>query len=240
MRGISSFISSTATSELRLGGAPLTLRTSPSARRLLLRVDRRSGGLTLTVPRGMSRRRALAWAAGHEDWAREAVAALPEPVRLSPGANFMMFGRTVRIDWAPARPRRITLEADILRCGGPIDGLEARLLRWLKGEALALLEAETRAMAATISAPVGRVGVGDTRSRWGSCTGRGDIRYSWRLILAPEFVRRATVAHEVAHLVHMNHRPEFHELVETLLGSDPRSARVWLRRHGPELHRVGG
>jgi predicted metal-dependent hydrolase len=86
---------------------------------------------------------------------------------------------------------------------------------------------------------VARVAVADQRSRWGSCSSTGAIRYSWRLILAPEHVRRATAAHEVAHRVHMNHGPEFHALVDDLFGSSVRPANDWLRRHGAALHRIG-
>ncbi|MDP8994550.1 MAG: M48 family metallopeptidase, partial [Pseudomonadota bacterium] len=84
-----------------------------------------------------------------------------------------------------------------------------------------------------------RVAVGDPISRWGSCSSSAAIRYSWRLILAPDWVRRATVAHEAAHLVHMNHGPAFHALVGELLGEDPRPAWLWLRREGAALHRIG-
>ena len=122
--------------------------------------------------------------------------------------------------------------------GGPADRVEARLLRWLKAEALRLLEAETRDYAARAGVVVPRVGVGDPVSRWGSCAWSGGIRYSWRLILAPDFVRRATAAHEVAHRVHMNHGPAFHALVADILGDDPAPARAWLKRHGAGLHRV--
>jgi predicted metal-dependent hydrolase len=83
------------------------------------------------------------------------------------------------------------------------------------------------------------VGVGDTLSRWGSCSSSGAIRYSWRLILAPPEVRRATAAHEVAHRVHMNHSPAFHGLVAELFGADPKPQRDWLRREGAGLHRLG-
>jgi len=86
---------------------------------------------------------------------------------------------------------------------------------------------------------VSKVGVGDPVSRWGSCSASGTIRYSWRLVLAPDFVRRATVAHEVAHRVHLNHGRDFHALVATLLGADPAPARAWLRREGAGLHRFG-
>lgn len=230
---------STEISDLRLGGAPLVFRISQQARRLTLRLDRRGDRLTLTVPAGVSRRRALTWAADYEEWARGAVAARPEGVRLIPDASLMLFGRPHVIDWRAGRSRRVQLGEGRIVCGGPADGLEGRLLRWLKREALALLTRETRNFAVRLGRPVGKVSVGDPRSRWGSCTARGDIRYNWRLILAPEFVRRATVAHEVAHLRHMDHGPRFHALVAELLDADPKPAREWLRRDGAALHRVG-
>ena len=79
--------------------------------------------------------------------------------------------------------------------------------------------------------------VGDPRSRWGSCTHDGDLRYSWRLVMAPNHVRRATVAHEVAHLRHMDHGAGFHALVDELHDGDVAAARGWLRREGRGLHR---
>jgi len=123
--------------------------------------------------------------------------------------------------------------------GGPAEGLDRRVLRWLKGHALDLLSRETAEFAALAGVKVSKVGVGDPVSRWGSCSASGTIRYSWRLVLAPDFVRRATVAHEVAHRVHLNHGRDFHALVATLLGADPAPARAWLRREGAGLHRFG-
>lgn len=116
---------------------------------------------------------------------------------------------------------------------------EARVLRWLKAEAKRVLDAETRAVAARAGVTIAKVSVGDTRSRWGSCSASGDIRYSWRLILAPPFVLRSTVAHEVAHRVHMNHSPAFRRLEQELLGESPSAARAWLRTHGAQLHGYG-
>ncbi len=230
---------STESSEFSLGGAPLTLRVNRRARKMTLRLDRRGDRLTLTIPASVSRRRALAWAATHEQWAQDALAARPEVARLEAGAELMLFGRPHPIDWQEQRPRRIVLADGRILCGGPAEGLEARLLRWLRREALTLLTRETGEYAAKLGRAPGRVSVGDPRSRWGSCSARGDIRYSWRLILAPDFVRRATVAHEVAHMVHMHHGPDFHALVALLFGEDPTPARAWLRRESAALHRVG-
>ena len=222
-----------------LDGIPVTLQVSPRARRMRLWVDPRTGSVRLTVPRRISQRRALAWAAGHRDWLEAQLAALPESAAIVPGVSIPLLGEPRRIAWDSSRPRRIEVEADRLLVGGPIEGLEARVLRWLKSEALALLAGETRELAAKAGVKVARIGVGDPSSRWGSCSAGAAIRYSWRLIMAPDFVRRATVAHEVAHLVHLNHGPRFHALVERLLGEDPVRARLWLRREGGALHRIG-
>ena len=204
-----------------------------------LKVDTRTRTVLLTVPRRVSQRRALAWAAGHRDWVEAALAAIPDAAPIVPASSIPYLGVPRRIDWDPGRPRRIEVEPDRLIAGGPVDGLEARVLRWLRAQALALLDRETREIAATAGVAVVRIGVGDPGSRWGSCSSSGTIRYSWRLVMAPEFVRRATVAHEVAHLVHLNHSPKFHALVEQLLGEDPKPARTWLRKEGAALHRVG-
>ena len=238
-RAISNIISSIVSSELSLGGVPVTIRVSPRARWLRLKVDPRTRIVLLTVPRRVSRRRALAWAAEHQLWVEKTLAGIPACTPLAPGGLVPFHGTPHRIDWDPARPRRIERDGATLWMGGPIEGLEARLLRWFKGEALALLREETREFAAKAGVMAAKVGVGDPVSRWGSCSSAGIVRFSWRLILAPDFVRRATVAHEVAHLVHMHHGPDFHALVERLLGADPKPARLWLRREGAALHRIG-
>ena len=217
----------------------MRLKVSPRARRLRLSVDPRTRTVLLTVPRRVSQRRAMAWASEHRQWIERQLAEIPHPRVFAPGEIVPIQGEPHVIDWLATRPRRIGLEAGRLVCGGPLEGLERRILRWLKAESLTLLTGETRTFAEKAGAKLTSVGVGDPVSRWGSCSSRGTIRYSWRLILAPAFVRRATVAHEVAHLVHLNHGPHFHALVAEILGADPAPARAWLKRAGAALHRIG-
>lgn len=227
-------------SELRFGGGavPLRLVDSARARNLRLRVDQRTGEVLLTVPRRVSRKRALDWAAGHGEWVEAQLARVAPPAPLRPGGILPLYAIPRRIEWAQGHSRIPAVEADRLLVGGPEESVEPRLLRWLKRHAAEILSAETRDYAQKAGVTVSRVGVGDPSSRWGSCSSSGAIRYSWRLILAPDWVRRATVAHEVAHRVHMNHGPEFHALVERLFAADPKPARHWLRAHGASLHRV--
>ena len=238
MRASSSTTWSSVSSEL-LFSAALTVRESPRARVMRLRVDPRTGSVVLTVPRRVSRKKALAWAAGHRHWVEAALAEVPPPVRIEPGATIPLYGRPHRIEWRPDLPRAVQVAEGVIRLGGPLENVAPRLLRWLKAEARDLLTRETREYAQKAQVSVSRVGVGDALSRWGSCSESGAIRYSWRLILAPDHVRRATVAHEVAHRVHMNHGRTFHALVKSLFGADPAPARHWLRREGAALHRIG-
>lgn len=219
--------------------AALTIKTSPRARVMRLRVDPRTGDVLLTIPRRVSRRKAIEWAAGHRPWIEEALSKVPAAMSIMPGSTIPYLGEPHLVDWREDRPRIVRVEPGRLIVGGPREALEARLLRWLKTRARDLLSYETREYATKAGVTVARVGVGDPLSRWGSCSASGAIRYSWRLILAPDWVRRATVAHEVAHRVHMNHGPFFHALVAELLECDPRPAGEWLKREGASLHRIG-
>ena len=229
---------SSSAPEPTVGATPITIIASPRARRLRLRVCPRTGSVLLTVPKRVSRRRALAWASGHSAWIEAQLAQIPASTPLGPGAIVPLGGVPHLMDWDPRRPRRIEQAEGRILAGGPEEGLERRMVRWLKARAHALLAEETQAFAARAGVTASRIAVGDPVSRWGSCSASGAIRYSWRLILAPDHVRRATVAHEVAHLVHMNHGPDFHALVERLFGADPRPARLWLKREGAALHRI--
>lgn len=204
-----------------------------------LRVDSRTGAVLLTVPKRVSIARAAEWAESQGDWIARTRAAVPPPVALVPGALLPFRGEDRRIVWKEELPRTPAPEDGRILVGGAPDTLEPRILRWLRREALTLLSRETACYAEKAAVTVTRVGVGDTISRWGSCSSSGAIRYSWRLIMAPEWVLQATVAHEVAHRVHMNHGPAFHALVADLYGADPAPARDWLRKNGAALHRIG-
>lgn len=152
---------------------------------------------------------------------------------------FALEGHEVEIEWRADAGRRIMLDEGRLIVGGAEASVAPRVLRWLKARAKAVLTDETRAMAAAHGLEVTSVGIGDARSRWGSCTSGGAIRYSWRLILAPAWVRQSTVAHELAHLFHMDHSAAFHNAHARILGRDPKPARAWLKAHGAGLHRIG-
>ena len=230
---------STAYSEPVFSGRKLEVRRSPRARRMRLAVDPRDGVVRLTLPRRAALAAGFEWAESQRGWIESAIAALPARAALGPGTELPFEGRPLRIDWSPDHPRTIKIEVDRLIVGGPEELVGARILRWLRAEARRTLETETRLLAARSNIAVGRIRVGDPRTRWGSCSASGDIAYSWRLLLAPPAVREATVAHELAHRRHMHHGPEFHAEVARLLGREPKAERAWLRANAARLQAVG-
>ena len=218
---------------------PLEIVRMPAARRLKLSVDPRSGSVKLVMPKRAALGPALEWVKGQQGWISAQLAKLPDPWPIAPDMMVPFAGQQLRLDWSPQHSVLPRCVDDRIVMGGAEDMIAPRLLRWLRREAVKTLTDETREIARAAGISVAKIGVGDPRSRWGSCASNGDIRYSWRLILAPAFVRRATVAHEVAHRVHMNHSPAFHAQVQLLFGEDPANARHWLRHNGARLHWFG-
>lgn len=204
-----------------------------------LSVDPRNGDVRLILPKRAALEHALAWVEGQRDWIETALAALPSTHPILAGERIPFEGEMLTVDWDAAHSRIVRRDGERLLVGGPVESLEPRVLRWLRREALATLTAETGIFAERAGVTVSRVSIADPRARWGSCSASGDIRYSWRLILAPPNVREATVAHEVAHRIHMHHGPEFHAAVKLLLGRDPAPERAWLRANGSSLYWLG-
>jgi predicted metal-dependent hydrolase len=219
--------------------APIEIRRLRSAKRLRLRFDEATGVLKLTCPWRTNRRSALAWALDQRDWieAQQARAEPGEP--FEPGGVIPLEGEEVRIVWEASAPRTPTLTGAELRLGGPETGVSRRIELFLKRYALDTMSREVAEFAAAAGVSATSVSVGDAGSRWGSCSSRGKIRLSWRLILAPAEVRRYVVAHEVAHLVHLDHSASFKALEARLFGVGLSAAKATLRRIGPRLRRVG-
>ena len=213
---------------------PLVLRRSARARRISLRVSQIDGRVTLSLPARLPEAEALAFARSREGWIREHLARRGADVAVGPGAVLPLEGRPVTVVAGPGR--RVVAAGDTLAVPGAPDAAGPRLQAWLKALARERLAAASDDYAGRLGRGYARLTLRDTRSRWGSCTSDGGLMYSWRLILAPPEVLRYVAAHEVAHLAQMNHSPAFWAEVARLYG-DYAAPRVWLRRHGSDLHR---
>ncbi len=210
----------------------ITLKASGRARRLSLRVSGLDGRVTVSYPRHSSERQAMAFAMEKADWIRGQLAKRPGEIAVVPGVRLPVEGREMEV--VARRGRSAGIEGGrILAPQGRTGAAVAALLKALARDRLA---AASDRHAATLGRGFGRITLRDTRSRWGSCSSKGDLMFSWRLIMAPPEILDYVAAHEVAHLAHMHHGPEFWAELHRLYG-DHRAARAWLRGEGAALHR---
>ena len=219
---------------------PLAVRRSRRARRLYLRVDPSAPAdlpVELILPRGVGLAEGLRFARDKSNWVARRLAALPPLVPFADGAAVEIHGEAlvIRHVGGVMATRR---DGPVLTVGGAPEHVARRVRDWIRAQARDILTARSRELAQRVGRPVRAVRLGDPRSRWGSCSPDGRLAYSWRLVLAPPFVLEYVVAHEVAHLVHLNHGQRFWRLVASLVG-DIDTPRAWLNRHGPRLLRHG-
>ena len=220
-------------------GAPVSIRVSPRARRIGLRVDAAERKIELVLPQGVPATRGLRFLTKHRGWIEARLAALPPPSPFVEGAIVPVFGvpHRIRRELDAGAPPVAIADGEI-RVRGEPSHLARRVRDHLAMMARDELGRRARDLALSIGRRVGRVTVRDTTSRWGSCSVRGNLSFSWRLVFAPGPVVDYVVAHEVAHLAEMNHGPRFWRLVESLA---PGSAtpRAWLKRHRNQLFSYG-
>lgn len=228
--------------ELALIHPRLEMKISPRARRLALRLDPQRRIMRLVVPRRAPKSKALAFARQHRRWIHEKMESLPAQIPFSGGAVIPVFGqdRTIRVNCDITLKRTsITLTENEIMIFSNKEDIAGRLTRFLKKLVEEKLDALASEKAARIGKTVASLQIRDTKSRWGSCGSGGRLSFSWRIIFAPPEALDYLVAHEVAHMVHMNHGREFWALCRDL-SADYETGKKWMRNHGHELLRYGG
>lgn len=220
---------------------PVAIRRSPQARRLTMRLAPDGTEIRMTLPRWASEAEALAFARGRRDWLARQLASVPAPAAPLGAGSAIPFGdRMLIVRHDPKARRRPLVIDDELLLGGPEAGIAQRVARWLYDQARAQFALDLAEYCERAELAVPRLMLSRAQRRWGSCARDGTIRINWRLVMAPVHVRRSVVAHEVAHLVHFDHSPRFHTLLDQIYEGDIRDANDWLKRHGRSLYQPLG
>ena len=231
--------------ELEALGAPIEVRRHPAARRLTLRVSKTKRAVVITVPADYRIEEATKFVRSNLDWVRERLGNVPEPVPFAAGSKIPFRGRLHQVCFTGSQRVRGVVEiADAemrvpsLRVSGRLEHAPRRLKDWLIEQARTDLDTCVQDHCKKLGVKARSIILRDQTSRWGSCTANGQLSFSWRLILAPTHVLDYVAAHEVSHLLEMNHGPRFWKHVAR---SMPRleEAKRWLRNHGADLHRYG-
>lgn len=218
--------------------APLTFRHNPRARRMILRTDPKTGGAVVTLPPGVDYETAREFVIDRAGWLVTRLASATPVIEFEDGAIIPFMGDDHEIRHQPDQRGTVMCGDGFLDVSGRPEHLARRLRDWLKKQARNEISERASLKAVTLQKKYGRISIRDTKSRWGSCSYAGDLNFSWRLIMAPEWVLDYVVAHEVAHLVEHNHSSRFWAQV-ALVSDDVERANDWLRRNGQQLHQYG-
>lgn len=218
---------------------PVRIRRNPRARQISMRADAVKREIRITMPNYTPTNVAMDFVAKKRQWIAARLQSAPEAAPILSGSEIAVEGEAHVIAWQVSWPRTVKRGEGELRVGGPEAMVAGRIQRWLKAEARRVYATEIRHYCERAGEPVPRLSLGDPRSRWGSCSTRGTISLSWRLIMAPPHVRRSVIAHEVAHMRHMDHSPAFYGWLDQLYEGDRKAADRWLKMHGTGLQRVG-
>jgi predicted metal-dependent hydrolase len=225
--------------EVVIDGAPveITVKVSPRAKNYKLSLPNHGRPL-LTVPKYGRWTEAKAFLDRHTAWLGERIELSAKPVAFVRGAIVPLRGVNHRI--VPTGKVRGVVEVGehdgelALLVPGAAEHRARRLIDWLKIEAARELDKRCKHHAANLGVTVKSISMRSQSTRWGSCSSTGKLNFNWRLILAPPFVLDYVAAHEVAHMLEMNHSQDFWTVVERTLPTMERG-REWLRIHGREL-----
>ena len=213
-------------------------KRSARARRVSLRIDHRAAEVVVTLPPRAGRRAGLQLLQTHAAWVTQRLAALAPALRFAPGVEVPLGGEPHVIRHVAGARGGAWIEAGAICVAGDPAFLPRRVTDCLKAEARRRLSAAAVAHAARLGVQPRAVRVKDTISRWGSCAPDRTLAFSWRLVMAPGFVLDYVVAHEVAHLLEMNHSERFWAYVARLT-PHREAAQDWLKANGPSLLRIG-
>ena len=230
----------TGTAALHVAGRDIEIpiRRSARARRIAIRVDQAIGGAELVLPSRASEAEGIAFLKERLDWLMARLDDLPGTVPFRPGADIPLRGVAHRVVHAPGARRGVWASEGCIFVSGRAEHLPRRLKDWLRREARTDIAPVAAEKALALGRRHGRISIRDQRSRWGSCSGAGDLSFNWRLVLAPPDILDYVVAHEVGHLAQPNHSPAFWAIVDRLT-SHARTGRRWLRANGADLFRYG-
>lgn len=225
-----------------LPGVPpidIMLRRSARARRFSLRVSRVDGRVTLTLPLRAREAEAMAFVQGQEGWLRGTLARMPVAAVVTFGTVLPVEGRLLTV--LPGKARSVRVVGDMLEVPGDAAQVGVRVQAFLKTLARTRLVAASDRYALAVGKGFTRISLRDPRSRWGSCTSTGGLMYAWRLVMAPPEVLNYVAAHEVAHLVEMNHSAAYWAVVSRIYPGW-KAQRDWLHVQGAGLQawRFGG
>lgn len=223
---------------IKVRGREIPYRLSRTRRRTLgLSVT--EAGVRVNVPKWVSQAEIDRFLEERIDWLLKNLKQIEQVRREQPelrdGENVFFLGVPLKIRVVPCLFSDIRRNGRVLWASVPHERDVPELVKdWLKIRAERMLRKRLMHFARKQGQRIPEFSLSDAKTQWGICHPDGRIRLNWRLIQAPLSIIDYVAAHEVAHLLHLDHSRQFWAQVESLC-PDAKTARAWLNQHGHKL-----
>jgi len=197
------------------------------------------GSVTVRAPQRMSEKTIREFVEGHAKWVERKQAeirtAIPEQSKqYRPGENFLYLGKIYPLEVVKDQKRKLVLEDCFKLAESVQENAELIFRNWYRRQVGQMIEERVVFFAGRYQLQYEKIRITSARTRWGSCSAKGVLSFSWRLIMTPVEVVDYVVIHELVHTIHHNHSKSFWKTVEKLL-PDYRKHRKWLRQNGQHM-----
>lgn len=223
---------------LSLDNIPIHIKHSSRAKRIIIRINMEYRGVELVIPPHSNKQEAQKFLQSHKNWVLKQIHKLGKPIPLIEQSVITLLDQPHQLSIQKA----IDPSAQSIIHNQQIDiyasnqtRANSRLHILLKQYAHEQFSIIAFHYAKRIKQTIHDIRINDTKSRWGSCSNNKEISLSWRLLFSPKQVAHYVIAHEVAHLQHMNHSQSFWSLVQALI-PNYRQYQTWLKQNGYLLH----
>ena len=211
-----------------------------SRRKTIALVVQPDGRLIVRAPLRMAEVRIRAFAETHADWiarnqAKARISAPPPPHRYEAGETFFYLGQSYPLTIIPHQRQALTFDGHFFHLSKSAQPrAEQAFLRWYKREALEVITKLVEAAAKQHGFSYQKIRISSARTRWGSCSSRGTLSFTYRLVMAPLETVDYVVIHELVHTQVRNHSKTFWGRVADLM-PDYKRRLAWLKKNGGKL-----
>jgi len=217
---------------IKINDIPILIQKSVRAKRIALK-QQISGTLVLVVPKYCPVWMATAFAKSQKAWIMAHAAHPPKRTTFSPGMVIEIVGQPLTL--AQGKPSHI--QDGTLYLSGDLEFFHRRTCDYAKKMLLPFIQQEVTKLTQILGVSAKHITLRNTSSRWGSCSNTHNLSFCWKIAFAPLYVIQYLVAHEVAHLVHMNHSPAFWAVVDDLT-PHRKVAEKWLKTNSRDLQGI--
>lgn len=213
------------------------LSRNKRAKRLTLRQNLSEGNFKLSLPTRGTVAQAKRFCEQHATWIAEKAADMQNMMSFAHGQFIPLRGQPAKLVFLPQLRGQTQLIDQEIRVTGGDEFAPRRLTNWFKAEAKTDILTAIDKYQPLLGVKYSKLTIRDTKSRWGSCSSSKALSFSWRLVMAPQNVLDYVVAHELAHILEMNHGAKFWAHVDAVC-PHMKDSQKWLKTNGGQLHQI--